>query len=427
MPKKNKPATTVYPLSAVRALALHTQGLDAPPKSDGTLATQADLYTAVQKTGSLQIDTLQMAHRSHYLAAYSRVGRYDLAELDKVSWGDGQPNHPTRKLFEYWLHAACLVPLEDYRYLMPKMRWFRDGNHHWWKTWVTDPTNRAMTDQVLERVRKEGPVRTSDFDYDGPRRDSWWDWKPAKRALEYLYDRGDLMIAGRVKFQRVYDVPERVLPDWVDRREPTHAEMQRYFLERALKSLGVAQLMQVADYAYQKRNEARPHLEAMQKEGVAVEIKAELSDGETHSLVVHQDSLDLLEKAASGEIQARRTTFLTPFDSLFWAKDRDEQFWNFEQILETYKPEPIRKWGYYCLPILWHDQLIGRFDVKMERKVKNLRLKTLHLEPGIHLTDEMVTDVAAALRDFMAFHDAQTVMIEKSNPPDFAQRVSAIL
>lgn len=423
MPKKIKSTNTVYPLAAIRTMALHAQGLDAPPKTDGSLATQAELYAAVQKTGSLQIDTLQMAHRSHYLAAYSRVGRYDLAELDQVSWGDGQ----ARKLFEYWLHAACLVPLEDFRYLTPKMRWFREGNHHWWKSWVKDENNRAMTQQVLERVRKEGPVRISDFEYDGPRRDSWWDWKPAKRALEYLYDCGELMIAGRVKFQRVYDVPERVLPDWVDTREATLDEMRRYFLERALKSLGVAQLMQVADYAYLKRTEAKPHLEAMQKAGVAVEIKAKLADGNTHTLVVHKDSLDLLEQAASGQIQARRTTFLTPFDSLFWAKDRDEQFWNFEQILETYKPEPIRRWGYYCLPILWHDRVVGRFDVKMERKEQNLRLKALHLEPGVQPDDEMTNDIAAALRDFMAFHEAKTLVIDKSNPADFGSKLMAVL
>lgn len=420
---KKTPRT--YPLSILRAVALHTQKLDTPHRQDD--ATSDSIYEALFHIGAVQLDTLQMVHRSHYVAMWSRMGTYNRPYFDELIYGQQEEaQNNTRRLFEYWLHAACIIPLADYRYLIPqikKQRAYSTGMERW----LAETSNAEMMAKVYERIHEEGPLRSQDFEYKGEKRGSWWDWKPAKRALEYLYNEGKLMIANRTKFQRHYDLTERVLPDWVDITEPTEGEMHRFWLERGAKALGVCEAKHAANYTHMKLTPARPIINKLIKEKVFVEIEGELADGSTKTLIIHRDNMHLLQQAADGEILAKRTTFLSPFDSLWWAQGRDIQFWNFEQTLEAYKPAPIRKWGYFCLPILHKDRLIGRFDPKLERKKGALRLKNLHLEPDVVVTDEMVADVSEAMRDFLKFHEATDVVIEDSTAPDFAKRLQAAL
>lgn len=419
--------TTVYPLSAVRALAIHMQGLDRPLGGEPA-PTRDNIYAVIERLGCLQIDTLQMVQRSQYVALWSRLGAYDPADLDYLTFGENNGRND-RRLFEYWLHAACIIPLTRYRYRMPYMNRLRDYlSSHWWKEWLSDSNNVELVGTVLERVRTEGPLRTSDFEHDGTARGTWWDWKPAKRALEVLYDQGHLMIANRINFNRVYDIRERVLPEWVDTNSPSQEETDRHFIEQAGRALGIFQPMQAADYAYMKRGEARSAIHALTQEKVFVEVKAELLDGaHHHTLLVHRDNLPLLKKAADGELRPQRTTFLTPFDSLLWAKGRDQQLWNFRHILEAYKPDGKREWGYFCLPILHNDRLIGRFDPKLERKTGALRLKALHLEPGIQPDDVLVSGVAAAMRDFLKFHKAHTLVIERDTSDVLGEKLMRVL
>jgi uncharacterized protein YcaQ len=158
-----------------------------------------------------------------------------------------------------------------------------------------------------------------------------------------------------------------------------------------------------------------------------VNVDVEWTDGETHTLIAHRDHLPLIEQAADGALTASHTAFLSPFDSLFWAKGRDEQFWDFRQRLEAYKPAPQREWGYFCLPILHHDRLVGRFDPKLERKTGTLRLRALYLEPGIAPDDALVHDVASALCDFMTWHGATDLVIERSQPVALGDKLLAAL
>lgn len=427
---------TIYTLPAVRALALHAQGLTAPAGAEPVPTSDA-IYNVVEQIGCLQMDTLQVVQRSHYLALWSRLGCYDPADLDRLIYGDltslpGETTWPqgenSCRLFEGWLHAACIIPLAEYRYRLPGMRRRREKPAKWTQKWLSQPGNVELLQHVMEQVRCEGPLRSADFEYKGPKRGSWWDWKPAKRALEYLFGCGDLMIARRVSnFQRVYDLRERVLPVWVDTTEPTREEMLRHVLEFAVRAFGICQPAQAADYAHHEinRTEARPVVEALIADGIVVEVRAELSDGQVHTLIVHRRNLPLLEQAGDGALTPRRTTFLSPFDNLFWVQNRDRQLWNFWQVLEAYKPKDQRKWGYFCLPILHQDRLIGRFDPKLERQAGVLRLKALYLEPGVEPDDELVASVATAMRDFMAFHSAQDLIVERSESPAFGQKLLA--
>jgi uncharacterized protein YcaQ len=276
---------------------------------------------------------------------------------------------------------------------------------------------------VLERIRKEGALRAADFEYQGPKRGSWWDWKPAKTALEYLYAFGELMIADRVNFQRVYDLTERILPTWVDTRPPTQEERDRYWVEQASLALGIGTPMQIIGYSYYKRNHLKPIVEALVSEGVLLSVEAELMNGKSNTFLVHRDNLERLQQASEGALRAERTTFISPFDNLFWAPGRDEQLWGFRQRLEAYLPAPKRTWGYFCLPILHKDRLVGRFDPKLERKTGVLSIKALYLEEGVVPDEELVSGVATAMRDFMKFHNAKELVIEKSQPVEFGEKL----
>ncbi len=415
-----KPPLRTLPLSAARALALHAQGLTAPSGAESPPTLDA-LYETVTRLTCVQIDTLHVVRRSQYLVLWSRLGAYDPADFDRLIY---DPAH--RRLFEYWYHAASLVPLSEYRYRLETVRHFQNGGG-WWPQWAEQPENRCIVEEVRARLLAEGALRAADFEHDGPRRESWWDWKPAKHALEYLYNTGEVMIADRVNFQRVYDLRERVLPDWVDTTPPTAEETHRHMLVRATRALGIATGGQIADYAYMKRGDAAPALAALRKAGVLVEVAAETVSGEPAQFLVHRDDLALVEQAADGGIVPARTTFLSPFDSLFWGKGRGAQLWSFTHVLEAYKRAPQRIWGYYCLPILHRDRLVGRFDPKLDRKAGRLRLEALHLEPGVAPDDALIRDVAATMRDFMAWHSATDLVIERSAPDGWGERLLACL
>jgi len=407
---------TIYPNSALRALALHAQKLDTANGSEPP-ASLDSVFETVNQLGAVQIDTLQMVARAHYLAIWSRHGSYPQSILDELAFHPAQ-----RRLFEGWYHAACYVPMHEYRYQLPRQRKLREHGHHWYNEWIKTPGHQELVEATLERIRIEGGLRASDFENPEVRRSSWWDWKPAKVALEHLYAFGDLMIANRVKFQRVYDLTERVLPAWVDQTEPTAAERDRFFVERGAQALGVGLPRNPGDYTWMKITVSRPIVAQLLKEGVLLEIQGETVNG-PQPLIIHRDNLPLLEKAAAGEIRAERTTFLNPWDNFWWAQDRDEALWGFNHLIELYVPEPKRVYGYYLMPILHKDRLVGRIDPKLDRKTGTLRLKALQLEPGFEPDEQLVSDVAVALRDFMKFHQAQEVVIEKSNPPGFGEKL----
>jgi|AMZC01.1.fsa_nt_AMZC01000644.1_12 uncharacterized protein YcaQ len=411
-----RPAPISLPLTAARALALHAQGLDIPNGAEPP-PTPDTIYQMVDRLLCVQIDTLHVVRRSQYLVLWSRLGDYDPADLDRLLYDPAQ-----RRLFEYWFHAASIIPLHEYRYRLDKMRYYRNGGG-WWPGWSERPANRQVIEAVRARLQAEGALRAADFGHDGRPRDSWWDWKPAKHALEYLYNTGEVMIADRVNFQRVYDLRERVLPDWVDTCPPTPEETHRHILQRAARALGLGTAGQIADYAYMKRGEAAPTLTALRQEGILLPVTVETVSGKAIEFLVHRDDWALVERARGGDLVPSRTTFLSPFDSLFWGKGRDSHLWSFTHVLEAYKPAPQRLWGYFCLPILHRDRLIGRFDPRLDRKAGLLRLVALHLEPGIALGDALIADVAGAMRAFMSWHGAADLSIERSEPASFGERL----
>jgi uncharacterized protein YcaQ len=372
------------------------------------------LFKTIKQIGCIQIDTLHMVRRSQYLVLWSRLGNYAPDDLDEMT------SSADRRIFEGWQHAASLIPISEYRYQLPRQREMRDHPSTWYNQLLDENAQKEFVPQVLERIQTNGGLKVSDFESDGHRGGTWWNWRPAKVALEILFANGDLMISGRIKFQRIYDLTDRVLPQWVDRTEPTAEERDRFWVELGARALGVCQPQQAGDYTWMGISRSRPIVVELIREGILIPITGKLANGESVEFIVHSDNLSLLEQAVDGAIKAGRTTFLSPFDNLWWAGRRDEQLWGFHQSIEAYLPALKRVYGYFCLPILHKDQIVGRFDPKLERKTGILQLKALFLAPGIIPTEELVKDTADAMRDFMSFHAARELVIERSEPKGFA-------
>jgi uncharacterized protein len=199
-----------------------------------------------------------------------------------------------------------------------------------------------------------------------------------------------------------------------------------FCLEQAAKALGVFEPRHLTFYAYMRATPARSLVKSLIADGVLVEIQGESMNG-NQTWLVHRDNLPLLQRAADGDIKAARTTFIAPFDSLFWAQNRDQKLWGFNQLLECYKPADQRVYGYFCLPILHQDRLVGRFDPKLDRQTGVLHLKALYLEPGVEPDDELVAAVANAVGDFLFWHGAKSLEIEKSDPAAFGKKVMSVL
>ena len=407
-----------YPLSTVRTLALYAQRLTAANQADSQPDKQA-IHKTVEQLNYVQIDTLNLIQRSHYIIPWSRLGPYQTADFDHLIYSSEH-----RVLFEGVQTVASIIPLKDYRYQRGLDDKGRETLHKWYTSMLKQEGVENLVPLVLERIRQEGALRAADFEYEGPKRGSWWDWKPAKTALEYLFVTGDLMVTNRVNFQRVYDLTERVLPDWVDTTPPSSLERDRYWVEQGLIAMGICLPDKVAEYGFHMRRASPKALgDELLKQGIIVPVQGILADGDVHELVVHRDQVECLQKVADGEIQALRTTFLSFFDSLFWCRGRDLQLWGYQNLLEAYLPAGKRKYGYFCLSILHKDRLVGRFDPKLERKAGVLRIKALYLEQGVEPDEELVSGVASAMRDFMRFHAAKELVIEKSQPGEFGKRL----
>jgi uncharacterized protein len=277
--------------------------------------------------------------------------------------------------------------------------------------------HQAEIAQVLTRICEYGPLRSADFTNNDKRPNGWWGWKPEKRALEALFTTGELMIARRQHFQRVYDLRERVLPTWNDTREPSREEAQRAWILKAVRALGVSTAPWVADYFRTRKQETVPLVVQLAKEGALLTAAIEGWDSPVY---IHPESREQAEQAAENTPRPQLTTVLSPFDPLVWDRERTRVLFNFQYTLECYTPAPKRRYGYFTLPLLHRGALIGRLDAKAHRKEGFFEIKTFHLEPAVRITERLVAEVARELRACAVWHGAPEVVIRHSDPPTIA-------
>lgn len=394
-----------------RALLLAAQGLDQPPPKK---TTQADVLAAIRRMKALQIDTIHVVARSPYLVLYSRLGHYDPKWLDNLL--------AETAIFEYWAHEACFLPIEDYP-LYRRMMLNREM--HWWgriDDWIAAHT--AAVNRVLQRIHENGAVRSADFQRTDGKKGSWWEWKEEKIALDYLYSRGDLMITRRHNFQRLYDLRERVLPHWDDAQAPPLETVYQTLIEKSLKALGITQLNWVADYFRLPKKQTAALVKQWIDDGRLIEVEVE---GWKSAGYLMPDMLPVVEDITSGKRKPKRTVLLSPFDPVVWDRARALAMFNFDYRIECYTPAPKRRYGYFSLPILWKDQLIGRLDPKAHRKDGVFEIKNLHLEPQVKINAALLDDLAAALRECAVWHKTPEIVIRQSDPSEFAAALEQAL
>ena len=390
-----------------RRLIIQSQGLDGrwrlPPGAEG--AAQV-----VERLGYVQIDTIAVVQRAHEHVLWSRYPDYDPKMLHQLQAVD-------RRVFEYWTHAASYVPMADYRFYLPRMRGFADGERM--RSWRRD--NARLARQVLERIREEGGLAASEFEAPPDKRGPWWDWKPAKRALEYLYSSGELMISDRRKFQRVYDLAERVLPPEVDTSLPSADDRAHFSVRRALGNLGVSG---AGDMRWWLRDPeaVSAALAELVEVGEVTPVRVRGWDGEAQYALT-----EALEASSRGSRRRRRLHILSPFDNLVIRRRRLKQIFDFDYKLEAYVPAPKRQYGYFCLALLWGDRFIGRIDPKAERRQKRLVIRSLILEPGTEIDDELMAGLAGSLSAFAAFNGCERTEIEHSRPARVGSRLQRLI
>ena len=356
----------------------------------------------------LQIDSISVVARSPYLVLWSRLGPYDPVWLDELL-AEGS-------LFEYWSHAACFIPIEDYGLYRRRML---DGLERS-RAWISDHPEEIG--HVMDRVRGNGPVRSAEFARTDGKAGGWWEWKPEKRALEHLYTAGELMISRRdPSFHRVYDLRERVLehalPRWEDGLAPTPEEVRRTLALKAVRALGVAVARWVPDYFRTPKKGIAGLLEGLADEGELLRARIE---GREEPAYVHPENAALAEEVVSGRLRSAVTTLLSPFDPIVWDRARALELFGFEYRIEVYTPAARRRYGYYSLPILHRDALVGRLDAKAHRKRGLFEVKALHLEPGASVDDDLVAGLAGALHGCAVWHGMPEIVVRRSDPPGLA-------
>jgi uncharacterized protein YcaQ len=363
--------------------------------------------------GALQIDTISVVARSPYLVLWTRIGDYDPGWLDALL--------AERMLFEYWSHEACFLPVEDYplyRHRMLDHSWAGWRYAHKWMDAHRDDAAR-----LLRRVRDHGEARSTDFER-REERGTWWDWKPEKRMLESLFTAGELMIARREGFQRIYDLRERILPSWDDAQLPWTDEVRRALVLKAVRAMGIAKAKWVADYFRMDKSSTKTIPDRLADEGALMRVAVE---GWKEPAFVHPDHADTARSAAAGRARPVLTTLLSPFDPLIWDRGRASEMFGFEYRIEVYTPAPKRVYGYYVLPILHRGRLIGRIDPKAHRKEGVFEVKALYLEPGVRLTDRMAAEVAAAIVDCARWHGTPRVRLVRADPLESLPRLQSAL
>jgi len=348
-------------IDQARRFALGAQGF-ADPRPAGRVDVR-HFRRVVDRIGLVQLDSVNVFSRTHYMPFFSRLGAYDRAALDGWLWGSGE-------MFEYWGHEASLIPVQDHNL----WRWRMNGTFNWTRLETMRRDHPEYLDQVLEQVRDRGPLKTADL-HDPGQRDgtSMWGWSKGKVALEALFMGGKVTTAHRPNFTRMYDLSERVIPnEHFDAQGLEREKAQSILLLKAARSMGVATAADLADYHRIKMPEARPLIERLSDAGELVEVEIE---GWGRAAYLHP------EARLPRKIEGR--ALLSPFDNLVWFRDRIDRLWDFHYRIEIYVPEPKRVYGYYVLPLLLDGELVARVDLKTDRKKQSLLVKGVFAEPGV--------------------------------------------
>ena len=348
------------------------------------------LYKTIEQLGYIQIDTISVVERSHHhilwsrMLSYKKSMLYDLLENDK-------------RIFEYWSHAAAFLPMKDFKFSLIRKKNFSKK----YKTWGS--ADKKIINRVYDRVKAEGPLQSKDFVDERKKSTGWWDWKPSKDALDYLFHTGKLMVVRRQGFQKVYDLTERVLPHGIDTGIPTEKLFHQHLILASLNSNGLSSQREIM---YLRKYDSKSFERSLKELIMDGKITVVYIDGiDNEKYYVLTEKLDLLthpEKINGFHI-------LSPFDNLVIQRKRLKTFFNFDYQLECYVPQSKRKFGYFCLPVLSGDKFIGKVDLKASRSTGSLIINNLFKEAEVNLNTSLQNKFRKKLEELARFSGCREV------------------
>lgn len=360
-------------LAQARRIALAAQGF-AEPRPSGRV-DRRHLRRVIDRMGLIQIDSVNVLVRSQELPLFARLGPHPRTLIgDATAAGE---------LFEYWVHEASHVPTEHHHL----HRWQMQREHKWSRYWDLMQRRPGYVQEVLRRIELDGPVAAGDLSERVGKKGTWWDWDDAKVALEHLFWKGEVTAVRRPgDFARIYDLTERVIPAHVlARPTPTEHDARKELLLLAARHHGVATFTDLTDYHRQKNPPCAPLVAELVEEGALQPVQVQGWDKPAY-----------LHPAARLPRRIDACALLSPFDPVCWNRDRSERLFGFHYRIEIYTPAPKRVYGYYVLPVLWGDSLVGRLDMKADRAAGVLRVPGAFAEPGVPV-DEVAHDLAGEL------------------------------
>lgn len=379
---------------AQQQLCLPTKKLTPPKKVEHILS----------HCGYVQIDTISVVERAHHHVLWSRCNGYTTNMIE-----DAVRN---KTAFEYWSHAAAYLPIKDFRFSLLRKQHFKENSWQWYN-------NNKVKEYVLDRIRDEGALQSKDFERT-TKAQGWWDWKPAKRALEHLYHDGTLMVARRDSFQKVYDVTERVLPPTINTNMPTPREYAEHLLQQSLQAYGI---IQAEEAAYLRSAETKKLVREIAQEyieqGKALQLMVE--GVAKPYLMATTCSIPTQQTLASAE----QVHILSPFDNLVIQRKRLQHLFEFEYQIECYIPAPKRVHGYFSLPILIGNSFIGRMDCKAHRKLNKLEVLSLSIERP--LTDTQLHLLANSIHEFSMWNRCTHTVVTRTAPAKHKKQLASLL
>jgi len=378
---------TSLSLSQARKLVLLSQGLLSKSSND---ITRSNTLAVFERLGYVQIDTISVVQRAHHHTLWSRNPNYQVEHIEQLVID--------RKIFEYWSHAAAYLPMKDYRFSLPRKAAIKSGQQrHWYSK------NPQLMANVLKRIENEGPLMAKDFVSKGHKNNGWGS-SPTKQALESLYMQGDLMIAERKNFHKLYDVTERVLSNDLDISMPTPQEYGQFLVLSFLKSQGFGTLAEIV------------YLLKGIKAQASSAIGELLECGEIEQVTINNtvnftccDAVDLLNL----RLNRKQAKILSPFDNLLIQRKRTRAIFDFTCLLECYVPADKRQFGYFCLPILWDGKLIARADCKVDKKTSTLNVIHLFIEASLNDKDAFLSAFEQELTAFSQFNACESYVIQQ--------------
>lgn len=377
---------SIISIQDARNLAIEHQFLSRTPP-DGT---KKDLLKIIENIGYVQIDTISIVERAHKHILWTRLTEYKNEMLDELIDKD-------KKVFEFWDHAAAYLPMKHFRYSLPRKQMYAKKYTHWEKK------NKKMLNFILDRIKNEGPLRSKDFE-DPKKRGLWWEWKPSKEGLEFLFHTGRLVAKARKSFQKVYEIPERFLPSSIDITIPTDEELSEHLVLKSINAHGISSEKELTYLRHHNRTSTKTTLHKLLEEKKLIHVNVSGIESETYY------STKKILNSLNAKNEPNEVHILSPFDNSVIHRKRLTTLFGFDYLIECYVPAHKRKFGYFCLPVLYGNAFVGKIDAKADRKTGEFRVINEFWENNFKSTSDFKQKYQLKLQNLAEFSGCKTVI-----------------